>query len=527
MSRTMLPNEIGEHVTEAGEKLVRPNGQGRKAAGPNGQGRVTVKRKQDHIRINLEEDVNARGTSAGFDDFRFLHRALPEIDLAQVDTSTLLFGRSLGAPILISSMTGGTKEAQSINQTLANVAQGFRLAMGLGSGRVLIEHPGLLPTFEIRQSAPDALIFANLGAVQLNRGVTVDQCRWLVDRLQADALVLHFNALQEALQPEGDTCFTNLLTQVETLCRSLDRPVIAKEVGWGLAPDVVQALLEVGVAAVDVAGAGGTSWSEVERHRISEPWRANVAAAFAGWGLPTAEALRLARQAAPRATIIASGGIRSGLDVAKALALGADLVGMAGPFLRAAAQGPAQATDMAQELIAVLRIAMFCVGSRNIGELQGTPRLVRLGQAGPRLHTDRLAYTTTGGGQFLDITDDLTRVVAQSGIRSGVAHVYSNHSTAAIRINENEPLLLNDFRRMLERLIPNGGYDHDDFDRRPGVPPDEPINGHAHCRQLLLSSSETIPVLEGRPGLGAWQRVFLIELCSSRLRQVTVQVIGE
>jgi isopentenyl-diphosphate delta-isomerase len=424
-------------------------------------------------------------------------------------------------------MTGGTAQAQAINGCLAEVAQEFRLAMGLGSGRVLLEHPDLLPTFAVRSIAPDALLFANLGAVQLNKGVTVDQCRWLLDQLEADGLVLHFNALQEALQPEGDTCFDSLLGRVAELCRTLDRPVIAKEVGWGIAPDMVQALLDAGVAAVDVAGAGGTSWSEVERHRIAEPWRANVAAAFADWGLPTAEALCLARRAAPHAAIFASGGIRNGLDVAKAIALGADLVGIAGPFLRRAAESQAAVIDLARELLETLRVAMFCVGAETLGELRGTPRLVPMGQAVPRPHTDRLRYRTAGSGQFLDITDDVSQIVARSGIRSGVVHVFSNHTTAAIRINENEPLLLEDFTRMLTRLIPNGGYDHDDLDRRPGVPADEPINGHAHCRHLLLSSSEAIPVVDGRPSLGPWQRVFLIELCSPRQRQITVQVIGE
>jgi isopentenyl-diphosphate delta-isomerase len=531
MSRTTSPTETPDPIPPTKElrasvrEPLASDGLKPKLVMSNGHGRTTVKRKGDHIRINLEEDVSAK-ISAGFEKFRFVHRALPEVDLAQVTTATALFGRPLGAPLLISSMTGGTDAARSINRTLAEVAQEFRLAMGLGSGRVLIEHPELLSTFAIRSIAPDALLFANLGAVQLNRGVTVARCRWLLDQLEADGLILHFNALQEALQPEGDTCFGNLLGRVEELCHALDRPVIAKEVGWGIAPDMVRALLDAGVTAVDVAGAGGTSWSEVEKHRIKEPWRAGVASAFADWGLPTAEALQLARAAAPHAPIFASGGIKNGLDLAKAVALGADLVGIAGPFLRRAATGVPATRELAQELIETLRIAMFCVGARNIAELRGTTRLQRLGQAAPQPHTDRLQFRTSANGQFLDITDDVTQVVRQSGIQSGVAHVFSNHTTVAIRINENEPLLLEDFSRMLNRLVPNGGYDHDDFDRRPGVPPDEPVNGHAHCRHLLLSSSETIPVIDGRPALGTWQRIFLVELCSPRDRTVTVQVMG-
>src|ERR1700738_4618592 len=213
-------------------------------------------------------------------------------------------GRQQGAPLLISCMTGGTPEAGQINERLAEVAQSFKLPMGLGSGRVLLEHPEALPTFQVRLSAPDVPVLANLGAVQLNRGVTVDDCRRLLDRLQADALVLHLNPLQEALQPEGETAFAGLLEKIAGLCRLLGSPVVVKEVGWGLAPDVVRALLSAGVSAGGVAGAGGTSWRGGESHRIADPWRARVARAFAGWGLPTAQALRPAREAAPDARLL-------------------------------------------------------------------------------------------------------------------------------------------------------------------------------------------------------------------------------
>jgi isopentenyl-diphosphate delta-isomerase len=487
---------------------------------------TTAGRKADHLRINVEEDVAAKGVEPGFAAYRFVHLALPELDLADVTAATDLFGRQLGAPILISCMTGGTKEAERINLTLAEVAQSFGLPMGLGSGRVLLERPELRATFAVRRAAPDILLFCNLGAVQLNRGVGIAECQRLVEMTGADALVLHFNPLQEALQPAGDTCFGGLLPKIRALCAGLGVPVVAKEVGWGLAPDVVRALLDAGVAAIDVAGAGGTSWSEVERHRMAEPWRARVAAAFAGWGLPTAEALVAARQVAPEATIIASGGLATGLDVAKALALGADLAGLAGPFLRAAAAGPDVAADLARELIETLRVAMFCVGAGSLGQLQGTSRLVREGQPTPRLHREQLAYATPGSAQFLDITEDVAAVVARSGVRQGLVHVYSRHTTAAVRINENEPLLLADFQRLLGRLVPPGGFEHDDLARRVNVPPDEPMNGHAHARHLLLATSETIPVVDGRLDLGSWQRVFLIELCSARARQVSVQVLS-
>ena len=274
-------------------------------------------------------------------------------------------------------MTGGTQEAAAINGVLARVAQEHGLAMGLGSARALLEHPELLATFDVRPVAPDVLLFANLGAVQLNKGLGADECRKLLHVLRADALVLHLNAVQEALQPEGDTVFRGLLDKIARVCAKLDAPVIVKEVGWGIAADEVNALFEAGVAAVDLAGAGGTSWSEVERYRISEPWRANVAAAFAGWGIPTAECLRRAVELGPAGLLIASGGIHSGMDAVKALALGADMAGIAGPFLRAAAQGFETASDLAREYVEVLRIAMFALGEPSIARLRSTRRITR------------------------------------------------------------------------------------------------------------------------------------------------------
>jgi isopentenyl-diphosphate delta-isomerase len=337
----------------------------------------TSTRKADHVRINLEQDVAAKGVASGFEQYRFVNCALPEIDLSEVDTSATLFGRKLAAPILISCMTGGTEEAQRINLVLARVAQNQGLAMGLGSGRALIEHPELLATFDVREVAPDVLLLANLGAVQLNKGYGVKECRKLIEMLRADALVLHLNAIQEALQPEGDTVFRGLLEKIRAICAELHTPVIVKEVGWGIAPDAVHALFDAGVAAVDLAGAGGTSWSEVERHRIGEPWRANVAGAFASWGIPTAECLRAARHIESRGILIASGGIRTGLDVVKALALGANLAGVAGPFLRAAANGYDAASDLAREFAQVLRVAMFGLGERTLADLRRTKRVIR------------------------------------------------------------------------------------------------------------------------------------------------------
>ncbi|HYL71995.1 MAG TPA: alpha-hydroxy-acid oxidizing protein, partial [Candidatus Dormibacteraeota bacterium] len=234
---------------------------------------------------------------------------------------------------------------------------------------------------DVRRVAPDIVLLANLGAVQLNRGVSAEDCRRLLGMLRADALVLHLNPLQEALQPEGDTCFGDLLPRIAELCAALEEPVIVKEVGWGISDDLVVALLDAGVAAVDVAGAGGTSWSEVERHRMSDPVRARVAASFAGWGIPTAIAIERARQAAPDATLVASGGVRSGVDIAKAVALGADLVGVAGPLLRSAAVSERALWDTVDVMLEELRLCMFCVGAASPGALRATGRLERVGEA--------------------------------------------------------------------------------------------------------------------------------------------------
>jgi isopentenyl-diphosphate delta-isomerase len=330
-------------------------------------------RKTEHIRINLEKDVQFPRLTTGLDNYRFLHRALPELDLDEIDTSITLFGKRLAAPIVISSMTGGTDLAHNLNQRLAEVAQANQIAMGLGSQRAGIEHPELVYSYQVRDVAPDILLFANVGAVQLNYGYGVEQCQRAVDMIEADALILHFNVLQEAVQPEGDTNFAGLLRGVEQVCRGVTVPVVAKEVGWGFSEQDVRNLVDVGVAAVDVAGSGGTSWSEVEYHRAPTAFHARVAAAFADWGIPTAEAVQYAVQAAPGLPVIASGGLRDGIDIAKSIALGAIAGGLAGHFLKAADQSVEAADQFARELAAQIRIAMLCSGARTITDLQNTP----------------------------------------------------------------------------------------------------------------------------------------------------------
>lgn len=327
------------------------------------------RRKSDHIRINLEEDVRS-GLTTGLERYRFRHRALPELDLDSVSLSQELFGRRLEAPILISSMTGGTQEAAAINQRLAQAAQQTGVAMGVGSQRAAIEQPEIAYTFQVRRDAPDVLLFANLGAVQLNYGYGPDECRRAVDMIEADALILHLNALQEAVQPEGDTRFKGLARRIEGVCKALPVPVIAKEVGWGFSEGDIRLLAEAGVAAIDVAGAGGTSWSQVEMHRAQTESQKRLAAAFVNWGVPTSEAILEVRRLAPQMTVIASGGLRSGVDIAKCLALGAQLGGMASPFLKAAARSVEDVILTVNELRREIQVCMFAAGAGDLGSLQ-------------------------------------------------------------------------------------------------------------------------------------------------------------
>ncbi|MBE7474109.1 MAG: type 2 isopentenyl-diphosphate Delta-isomerase [Anaerolineae bacterium] len=336
-------------------------------------------RKSDHIRINLEKDVNFRQLTTGLENYHFLHQALPEIDLAQIDTSVSLLGKTLKAPLLISSMTGGTEQAHRINLTLAEAAEKCGIAMGLGSQRAALENADLAPSFQVRSVAPTAMLLANLGAVQLNYGYSVDHCRRAVEMIEADALILHFNALQEAVQPEGNTNFSGLLAQVEAVCRALEIPVIAKEVGWGFAEDTVRRLAEAGIAAIDVAGSGGTSWTQVEMYRAKSEVRRRVAATFVDWGIPTSEAILAAKRAGNGLPIIASGGLRNGLDMAKCIALGASVAGMAGPFLKAAVNSLQAVLDEIEIATTELRIAMFGIGVDSIAGLQGTERLIKRG----------------------------------------------------------------------------------------------------------------------------------------------------
>jgi isopentenyl-diphosphate delta-isomerase len=331
----------------------------------------TSSRKSDHILINLNEDVQSN-LRTGFDRYHFVHNAIPEIDLEQVDLHTSFMGKRLNAPLLISSMTGGTAQAETINAVLAEAAQAKGIAMGIGSQRAMIEDPSLAAASNLRKYAPDVLLFANLGAVQLNYGFGLPECEQAVAMTEADALILHLNPLQEALQPEGDTRFAGLLEKIHDICRTLPVPVIAKEVGWGFSKEAALQLVEAGVTALDIAGAGGTSWSQVEMHRAESPQMAATAAAFLDWGIPTADSLVDIRKSLPELPLIASGGLRNGIEVAKCIALGADLGGMAGPLLKAAVESTETVVALIDQLSFQIQITMFATGSADIQALGST-----------------------------------------------------------------------------------------------------------------------------------------------------------
>jgi isopentenyl-diphosphate delta-isomerase len=345
-------------------------------AGWTDEGRIAVRghlsslRKAAHLGIAAGEDVEST-TRAGFDRIRLPHRSLPDLDIASIDLSTTFLGKRLRAPLLIAGMTGGSERAGTVNRRLAIVCRELGLGMGLGSQRVMLELPHLAHSFAVREEAPDILLIGNIGAVQLNLGVTVDDCRRLVDAVGANALAIHLNPLQEAVQPEGDRDWSGLLPKIGAVVEGLDVPVLVKEVGAGLDPVTAARLVDVGVAALDVGGSGGTSWGWVEGFRTADPHRKAIAATFRDWGTPTAEAVCRVRAAVgDRAQLQATGGLRTGLDVAKALAVGADVGGMALPFFRAADVSVDEALAVGRRVVDELRIAALCTGSADCAALR-------------------------------------------------------------------------------------------------------------------------------------------------------------
>jgi isopentenyl-diphosphate delta-isomerase len=332
-------------------------------------------RKSEHLRVCIEEDVEFQQLTNGLEKYRFTHCCLPELDRSDIELGTTFLGKSLKAPILISSMTGGTELAHLVNTRLATVAQRYGLAMGVGSQRIALEQPELAPTFAVRSLAPDILLLANLGAVQLNYGCGLEDCLKLVELLEADALILHLNPLQEWVQSGGDSNFKGLLAKIQQICAQLPVPVIAKEVGNGISAVMAKQLIEAGVAAIDVAGAGGTSWAKVESQRAKDNRQRHLGQVFADWGLPTAECITTIRSMNSTIPLIASGGLKNGLDLAKSIALGADLGGLARPFLVAAIESEAAVDELVKFLIAELEIVLFCTGNPNLSALKNSGAL--------------------------------------------------------------------------------------------------------------------------------------------------------
>ncbi|HSS78194.1 MAG TPA: type 2 isopentenyl-diphosphate Delta-isomerase [Thermoanaerobaculia bacterium] len=326
-------------------------------------------RKLEHIRLALEGRMQLGRNY--FDDYRFEHAALPEIDLDAVDTGVSFLGRRLAAPLLISSMTGGTETAGQINRNLAAAAEQTGIAVGVGSQRKALEDAAKADTFRVREVAPSAVLLANLGAVQLNYGMGVEACREAVAMIGADALILHLNPLQEAIQPEGQCNFSGLLAKIGALVGELGVPVVAKEIGCGISEATARALAGEGVRIIDTAGVGGTSWARIEAQRAGD---LEIGELFAGWGIPTPESIRQLRRV-EGLTVIGSGGVRNGLDVAKAIAMGADLVGMAYPFLAPATESPEKVSEKVRRTVRELKICMFCLGVKTIAELQRVPLL--------------------------------------------------------------------------------------------------------------------------------------------------------
>ena len=336
----------------------------------------TNDRKIRHIRT-IETDAEADRRKYYFDDIRLKHRALPELDLKQVDPSVTFMGKRLSFPLLISSMTGGDHElVRKINRNLALAAEETGVAMAVGSQRVMFSHPMSRGSFDLRTFAPTALLFSNLGAVQFNYGFTIEMCKEALRVVGADALYLHLNPLQEAVQPDGNTDFTGLAKKIAHIAQRLEKPVVLKEVGAGMSAEDVQLVVDGGLRYIDVAGAGGLSWSRVEHHSLMEAERDDLGLTFQDWGIPTPQALMALKPYRDRVTLIASGGLRSGIDMVKALVLGASLCGLASPFLEPATESAARVVKVIGTLRREFTTAMFLLGIGKAEQLIGNEGLL-------------------------------------------------------------------------------------------------------------------------------------------------------
>jgi len=334
-------------------------------------------RKKEHLQIANDKAVRFQELTTGFENFHFIHNALPEIDLENVDTRIKFLGFELQSPLMISAISGGEEFGLELNKDLASVANRAGIAFSLGSIRPVLEHPKCIASYQIaRKVAPDIPIIANIGGAQLVKSYKSQDLIRILEKIDVNAISVHLNPLQEALQPEGEPHFSGVSKAIEIMRETLPYPVIVKEVGFGLSGDVVRRLLKMGIQWVEVAGSGGTSWSRIEYHRIKEKEKKDIAAQFFEWGIRTTDSLKDALKM-KNLNVIASGGIDNGLKFAKAIALGARLAGVAESFLRVRNEsGPEGLLRLINVFNETLRIAMFCTGCRNLNEFRGNKSII-------------------------------------------------------------------------------------------------------------------------------------------------------
>lgn len=338
-----------------------------------------TRRKADHIKIALKRNVQAREVTTGFEDVHLIHRALPEIDKQKIDLSASLFNHKFAAPLIVGAMTGGTQEATKINATIAEAVERLGLGMGVGSQRAALENKRLEKTFAIaRKKAPTAFLIANIGGIQLVNGYGVKEAKRAIEMIDADALAIHLNPLQEVVQPEGQTNFSKVLSRIAEVANEIDKPIIAKETGAGIAAEDAKKLEEAGVKCIDVSGVGGTTFAAVEYYRDEkrkDDFQQVLGDVFWDWGIPTSISIVEVFQTV-NVPVIASGGIRSGVDMAKALGLGASLTSLSQPILQASAKNVEETEKTLLRLTEELRSAMFLVGAKSICELKEKPLVI-------------------------------------------------------------------------------------------------------------------------------------------------------
>ncbi|MHA6253099.1 type 2 isopentenyl-diphosphate Delta-isomerase [Oceanobacillus sp. CAU 1775] len=336
-------------------------------------------RKTEHIRLCLTDRVEGVNKTTGLEGIHFIHNALPEINFDDIKIDTSFLGKQLKAPFLVSSMTGGSKLATEINHNLALAAEAKGWVMAIGSTRALLESDQYKDSFMVRKQAPTAPVIVNIGAVQFNYGYGPEECQRIIDKTEADSIVLHLNSMQEIVQDGGDLNFENLLPKIEEVCKTLDVPVGVKEVGFGIDGSVAEKLYNAGISYIDVAGAGGTSWSQVEKLRTRDKMKQAAAEAFNNWGIPTKDCIVSVRSKLPEAPLVASGGMSTGVDAAKAITIGADIIGFARHLLKAATESEEAVLEVMEQIELELKMVMFGIGVKNLSELKNTNRVNIMG----------------------------------------------------------------------------------------------------------------------------------------------------